>query len=66
MRWTTIVGLALATPCAAVVRFHCSQLVVERLDPLVTPGLIPSPHVHQIVGGVRMSSLNPCLAGGIY
>jgi hypothetical protein len=25
--------------------------VTERLDPLVTPGLIPSPHVHQIVGG---------------
>lgn len=32
-------------------RFGCSQLVVERTDPLVAPGLIPSPHVHQIVGG---------------
>ncbi|KAI1841609.1 hypothetical protein JX266_012162 [Neoarthrinium moseri] len=34
-----------------MLRFSCSQLVVERLDPLVNPGLIPSPHVHQIVGG---------------
>ncbi|KAH6717339.1 hypothetical protein BKA61DRAFT_733469 [Leptodontidium sp. MPI-SDFR-AT-0119] len=32
-------------------RFGCSQLVVERTDPLVTPGQIPSPHMHQIVGG---------------
>ncbi|KAH8672838.1 hypothetical protein BGZ60DRAFT_430144 [Tricladium varicosporioides] len=32
-------------------RFACSQLVVERLDPLVNPGMNPSPHMHQIVGG---------------
>ncbi|KAF2637507.1 hypothetical protein P280DRAFT_406964 [Massarina eburnea CBS 473.64] len=43
--------MALAIPSSALVRFHCSQLVTERLDPLVTPGLNPSPHVHQIVGG---------------
>lgn len=36
---------------AAMMRFACSQLVVERLDPLVSPGMIGSPHVHQIVGG---------------
>jgi hypothetical protein len=35
----------------AMMRFSCSQLVVERLDPLVNPGSIPSPHLHQIVGG---------------
>lgn len=46
-----LVLLALANPIAALIRFQCSQLVVERLDPLVTPGQIPSPHVHQIVGG---------------
>lgn len=34
-----------------MMRFACSQLVVERLDPLVSPGIIGSPHVHQIVGG---------------
>lgn len=34
-----------------MMRFSCSQLVVERLDPLVNPSAIPSPHLHQIVGG---------------
>jgi hypothetical protein len=34
-----------------MLRFQCSQLVTERLDPLVNPGLTPSPHLHQIVGG---------------
>ncbi len=34
-----------------MMRFACSQLVVERLDPLVSPGIIGSPHTHQIVGG---------------
>jgi hypothetical protein len=34
-----------------MLRFQCSQLVVDRLDPLVNPGSIPSPHLHQIVGG---------------
>ncbi|KLU85568.1 hypothetical protein MAPG_04591 [Magnaporthiopsis poae ATCC 64411] len=32
-------------------RFACSQLVVERTDPLVNPGQLPSTHMHQIVGG---------------
>lgn len=41
-------GLAQMLP---MLRFQCNQLVVERLDPLVTPGLVPSPHLHQIVGG---------------
>ncbi|KAH9905853.1 hypothetical protein F4778DRAFT_802291 [Xylariomycetidae sp. FL2044] len=36
---------------AAMMRFQCSRLVVERVDPLVSPGLIQSPHIHQIVGG---------------
>ena len=34
-----------------MLRFQCSHLVIERLDPLVSPGSIPSPHLHQIVGG---------------
>lgn len=42
----------LLTICSALIRFQCSQLVVERLDPLVNPGMAPSAHVHQIVGGV--------------
>lgn len=34
-----------------MLRFPCSQLVVERTDPLVFPGMTYTPHVHQIVGG---------------
>ncbi|KAF2733835.1 hypothetical protein EJ04DRAFT_604147 [Polyplosphaeria fusca] len=36
---------------ASVLRFGCSAITVERLDPLVNPGLTPSPHIHQVVGG---------------
>ena len=35
----------------AMMRFECSQLVIDRVDPLVNPGALPSPHLHQIVGG---------------
>ncbi len=34
-----------------MLRFGCPQVVIDRLDPLVNPGQIPSGHVHQIVGG---------------
>ena len=36
---------------AHMMRFACSKLTVERLDPLVNPGVVGTPHVHQIVGG---------------
>lgn len=58
MYWQYLTALALLAKDAsaqggsgAMFRFACSQLVIERLDPLVTPGQNPSPHVHQIVGG---------------
>jgi len=35
----------------SMMRFSCSQLTIDRVDPLVNPGSIPSPHLHQIVGG---------------
>ncbi|RYP32944.1 hypothetical protein DL767_004960 [Monosporascus sp. MG133] len=45
---------------AAMLRFQCSKLVIERLDPLVTPGLVQSPHIHQIVGGNSFNAtMNP-------
>lgn len=34
-----------------MLRFGCHQLVIDRIDPLVNPGAVPSPHQHQIVGG---------------
>jgi len=36
---------------SAMMRFQCSQLVIDRIDPLVQPGSTPSVHLHQIVGG---------------
>lgn len=43
-----------------MLRFECSQLIIDRLDPLVNPGVIPSPHLHQIVGGNSFrADMNP-------
>jgi hypothetical protein len=36
---------------AALMRFECSQLIIERIDPLVQPGMAPSAHLHQVAGG---------------
>jgi hypothetical protein len=52
MQWKSIFALVFIAPAIALIRFQCSQLVVERLDPLVFPGVSPTPHLHQIVGGV--------------
>lgn len=51
-----------------LMRFGCSQLTIDRIDPLVNPGSIPSPHMHQIVGGNSLNAsmdpreLNPATA----
>ncbi|TEB31882.1 hypothetical protein FA13DRAFT_1754676 [Coprinellus micaceus] len=51
MLWGALLSLVAVAPSAhALLRFACSQLVTQRFDPLVTPGIV-SPHVHQIVGG---------------
>ncbi|KAI0025404.1 hypothetical protein F4780DRAFT_774868 [Xylariomycetidae sp. FL0641] len=62
MLFTSIAAIALLSRginANAVLRFGCSQIVVERLDPLVNPDLNPSPHVHQVVGGNAFSALIP-------
>jgi hypothetical protein len=43
--------LAQDVSAQSMMRFSCSRLTIERLDPLVSPGQIPSPHTHQVVGG---------------
>lgn len=43
--------LLLVTPSQAYLRFGCATLSVQRLDPLVEPGAVPSAHLHQIIGG---------------
>jgi hypothetical protein len=56
MKWNAATAaLGLVAPTHALLRFGCAQLTVQRLDPLVTPGQNPSPHLHQIIGGVRSS-----------
>jgi hypothetical protein len=53
--WASLVAVTalLAQNAAAqnMLRFACSQLVVERTDPIVNPGQLYTPHLHQIVGG---------------
>ncbi|KAK0614679.1 hypothetical protein B0T14DRAFT_499895 [Immersiella caudata] len=34
-----------------MLRFGCSNIVIDRIDPLVNPGQAPTGHIHQIVGG---------------
>ena len=59
MYWAKLTTIALfgglpainAQTSARMLRFACSQLVVERLDLLVSSGVIGSPHIHQVVGG---------------
>lgn len=56
MLWQTLalsvlVQHGLSQGGSPMMRFSCSQLVTDRIDPLVNPGSIPSSHLHQIVGG---------------
>lgn len=54
MQLITLTAAALLAQNAvaqSMLRFACSQLVVERTDPLVNPGMKYTPHLHQIVGG---------------
>lgn len=46
-----VAAVGLVAPSSALLRFGCSQLTVQRLDPLVNPGMRPSTHLHQIIGG---------------
>ena len=48
---------------SAMMRFQCSQLTFDRIDPLVEPGVTPSAHLHQIVGG---NSFNASMEPGTY
>ncbi|KAH6911269.1 hypothetical protein BKA70DRAFT_1270018, partial [Coprinopsis sp. MPI-PUGE-AT-0042] len=53
--------LILAGAANARLRFPCSQLVTQRVDPIVSPGNA-SAHVHQIVGGNAFNfTMDPAL-----
>lgn len=54
LQWSSAALVALAATAvdaATMLRFGCSQVVIDRIDPLVNPGQLPSPHLHQVVGG---------------
>ncbi|KAF9529652.1 hypothetical protein CPB83DRAFT_926527 [Crepidotus variabilis] len=53
MQWKSLLSIAalgVLPNVNALLRFACSQLVIERLDPLLEPGKV-SAHLHQIIGG---------------
>jgi hypothetical protein len=54
--------LALIALVEAGLRFPCSTLTVQRLDPVVQPGMSPSAHVHHIVGG---NAFNMTMTGDV-
>ncbi|KAL1841861.1 hypothetical protein VTJ49DRAFT_6460 [Mycothermus thermophilus] len=53
---------ALAHPALAGLRFPCSTLTFQRLDPAGQPGSNPSAHVHHIVGG---NAFNATMEGDV-
>ncbi|KUJ07611.1 uncharacterized protein LY89DRAFT_725727 [Mollisia scopiformis] len=54
--------LAIIAPVYAGLRFPCSELSVQRLDPVVEPGKTPSSHLHHIVGG---NAFNATMLGDV-
>jgi len=64
MKWFSL-ALALVAPTHAYLRFGCATLSVQRLDPLVEPGKVPSAHLHQIVGGNAFNATMDPNAGDI-
>jgi hypothetical protein len=51
---------------AALMRFECSKLVIDRLDPLVQPGQAPSAHlVRTFLTSVTLLRLRVFLVLGI-
>lgn len=60
MKWQVV--LALVAAAEAALRFGCSTLSIQRLDPIVEPGKIPSSHLHQIVGG---NAFNATMEGDV-
>ncbi|KJR82114.1 uncharacterized protein SPSK_03490 [Sporothrix schenckii 1099-18] len=51
MKSALLTAFAWTAPTSALIRFGCSSLTVQRIDPLVNPGMSPSSHLHQVIGG---------------
>ncbi len=50
------IALALVAPAQAGLRFACSTLTIQRLDPIVEVGKVGSGHLHHIVGGNQFNA----------
>jgi hypothetical protein len=61
---TAYLGLlaAFVTNIQAGLRFPCSSLTTQRLDPAAEPGALPSAHLHMIVGG---NAFNATMTGDV-
>ena len=62
MKSFTIAALALIAPVQAGLRFGCSTLTIQRIDPVVEPGRTPAAHLHHIVGG---NAFNATMEGDV-
>lgn len=57
-----LTGFGLVALVQAGLRFPCSTLTFQRLDPVVQPGSNPSSHLHHIVGG---NAFNATMLGDV-
>ena len=55
-------SLALVAQVYAGLRFGCSTLTIQRVDPIVEPGATPSAHLHHIIGG---NAFNASMEGDV-
>lgn len=62
MKSLSITLAAIAPVVQAGLRFGCSSLTIQRLDPVVEPGHAPSAHLHHIVGG---NAFNATMEGDV-
>jgi len=62
MKSFTLAALALVAPVQAGLRFGCSSLTIQRLDPVVEPGKVGTAHLHHIVGG---NAFNATMEGDV-
>jgi len=62
MKSFTLTALALVAPVQAGLRFGCSSLTIQRLDPVVEPGKVGTAHLHHIVGG---NAFNATMEGDV-
>jgi hypothetical protein len=51
MKPISLAALAAPVLVQAGLRFGCSTLTIQRIDPVVEPGAAPAAHLHHIVGG---------------